>query len=79
MGMSPESQRTKNEYIKARYDYVKIRTVKGYRDAVLREAAKRAGMSVNEYVLSTVAERIMRDYPDIDGADAWKISQREGR
>ena len=78
MGMSPESQKAKNEYHRLHYDAIKIRAVKGYRDTVLHEAAKRAGMSVNEYVMSTVADRISRDYPDIPGADAWKISQREG-
>lgn len=78
MGLSEASIRAKNEYIKTRYDYVKIRVVKGYRDSVIREAAMREGLSINEYVLSTVAERIMRDYPDIKNVDAWKISQREG-
>lgn len=79
MGVSPEAQKAKNEYVRSMYDYVKIRVVKGYRDSVIREAASRAGLSVNEYVLSTVADRISRDYPDIKNVDAWKVSsQREG-
>lgn len=78
MGLSPKRQKVKNEYLKSHYDYVKIRVVKGYRDTVIREAASREGISVNEYVLSAVADRIKRDYPDIENVDAWKVSsQRE--
>ena len=79
MSLSPASKKAKSEYIKSRYDYVKVRVVKGYRDSVIHEAASREGISVNEYILSTVADRIKRDYPDIANVDSWKVSsQREG-
>lgn len=79
MPLSPSQKKYQSEYNKTRYDYVKIRVVKGYRDSVIHEAASRAGVSINEYVLSTIADRIKAECPDIENVDAWKVSsQREG-
>lgn len=79
MPVSPSQKKYNSEYLKSRYDYVKIRVAKGYRDSVLHEAASRAGVSINEYVLTTVANRIKLECPDIVNVDAWKVSsQREG-
>lgn len=66
--------RANDRYKKANYDDIKLRVPKGYRDSVLRVAAEAEGMSLNEYVLSTIAQKIAEEHPEIEGVDGWKIS-----
>lgn len=74
MASSLAQTRANDRYKRKTYDDIKLRVPKGYRDSVLRAAADAEGMSINEYVLSTVADRILQDHPEIDGADEWKVS-----
>lgn len=76
MPTSDAKQRAVAKYNKAKYEQVVVRAPKGYRDSVVRTAAEIDGVSMNEYIMSAVAEKIMRDHPEIDGADAWKVSLR---
>jgi len=74
MASSLERSRANDRYKKKAYDDIKLRVPKGYRDSILRVAAEADGMSLNEYMLSTVAKRIMDEHPEIKDADKWKIS-----
>ena len=76
MPTSDAKVRAVAKYNKAKYEQVVVRTPKGYRDAILRIAASRSGVSINEYILSAVAEKISRDHPDLAGAEAWKVSKQ---
>lgn len=62
------------KYKRKNYDDIKLRVPKGYRDSILRVAAEADGVSLNEYMLSTVAKRIAEEHPEIEGAGKWKIS-----
>lgn len=74
MASTPAVARANEEYKRKTYDSIRIRVPKGYRDSVLRAAADAEDMSINEYVLSTVAKRIAEEHPEIHGADEWKVS-----
>ncbi len=74
MASSASNPKAVAKYKKAHYDDVKLRVPKGYRDSVLRIAAEADGVSLNEYILSAIAKKIMEDHPEIEGADQWKIS-----
>ena len=76
MAMSQAHIRASSKYNKANYEEVKIRVPKGYRDNVLKLAAAESGVSLNEFVLSAIAQFIKEKHPDIDGVDGWKISNK---
>lgn len=48
-----------NEYNKQKYDRTTIMTPKGKKDQI-RAAAKAAGMSMNEFIVSAIEEKIGR-------------------
>ena len=73
MGSLAQS-RSNDKYKRANYDDIKLRVPKGYRDSVLRVAAESEGMSLNEYILSTMARKIAEEHPEIEGVDLWKVS-----
>ena len=75
MPSSDARTRAVAKYNKAKYEQVVVRTPKGYRDSVLRVVSNMEGVSINEYILSAVSEKIERDHPGIEGASAWKISK----
>lgn len=74
MASSLARSRANDKYKKKTYDDIKLRVPKGYRDSVLRAAAEADGMSLNEYILTTVSQKIMEDHPEIEGAEKWKVS-----
>lgn len=76
MAMSQAHIRASSKYNKANYEEVKIRVPKGYRDNVLKVAASASGVSLNEFVLSAVAQAIKNMHPDIEGADGWRVSSK---
>lgn len=74
MASTLSNQKAVAKYKQANYDDVKIRVPKGYRDSVLRAAANADGVSLNEYMLSAVAQKISQEHPEIEGVEKWKIS-----
>lgn len=76
MAMSQAHIRASSKYNKTNYESLMIRAPKGYRDSVLKVAAAKAGVSLNEFVLSSVARAIKDAYPEIEGVDGWKVSSK---
>lgn len=49
-----------NEYNKKNYDRIEIQVPKG-RKAIIKEAAREAGQSVNEFIIQSVNERMEKE------------------
>ena len=58
--MGKTSSTVKDRYNAKAYDDIKVRVAKGSRENI-RQAAARAGQSVNAYILQAVRERMERE------------------
>lgn len=56
MAVSEAQKRANEKYIKANYEFIKVRLRKGQKDLIKAEADK-AGKSLNEYILNRIFEQ----------------------
>ncbi len=66
MPVSKAQQASVNKYVKANYDRINVTMPKGQKD-IIKAHAEAQGESVNQYIITSINQRIERD--DKGGSD----------
>ena len=66
MPVSKSQQKAVHKYVKANYDRIELTVPKGQKD-VIKAHAEAQGESVNQYIITSINQRIERD--DKGGSD----------